>query len=40
MDNGKDLKGTKVDVAVNAIVGGLVKNGYFDSISSAILISV
>lgn len=40
MDNGKDLKGTKLDVAVNAIVGGLVKNGYFDSISSAILISV
>ena len=40
MSGGKDLKGAKLDVAVNAIVGGLVKNGYFDSISSAILISV
>lgn len=40
MGGGKDLKGTKLDVAVNAIVGGLVKNGYFDSLSSAILISV
>lgn len=40
MGDGKDLKGTKLDVAVNAIVGGLVKNGYFDSLSSAILISV
>jgi len=40
MDNGADLKGTKLDVAVNAIVGALVRNGYLDSISSAILISV
>ena len=40
MDGGADLKGTKVDVAVNAIVGALVREGYLDSISSAILISV
>lgn len=40
MDGGADLKGTKVDVAVNAIVGALVREGYMDSISSAILISV
>lgn len=40
MDGGDDLKGTKVDVAVNAIVGALVREGYLDSISSAILISV
>ena len=40
MNGGADLKGTKVDVAVNAIVGALVREGYMDSISSAILISV
>ena len=40
MGNGADLKGTKLDVAVNAIVGSLLRNGYLDSISSAILISV
>lgn len=40
MGDGADLKGTKLDVAVNAIVGALVSNGYLDSISSAIMISV
>ncbi len=40
MGGGQDLKGTKLDVAVNAIVGSLLRNGYLDSISSAILISV
>ena len=40
MNSGADLEGTKLDVAVNAIVGALVRNGYLDSISSAILISV
>ena len=40
MSNGTDLKGAKLDVAVNAIVGSLVRNGYLDSISSAIMISV
>ncbi|MCI8303130.1 MAG: hypothetical protein HFF52_00725 [Lawsonibacter sp.] len=40
MGGGDDLKGTKLDVAVNAIVGALVQAGYMDSISSAILISV
>ena len=40
MNGGADLKGTKLDVAVNAIVGALVREGYLDSISSAILISV
>ena len=40
MGGGDDLKGTKLDVAVNAIVGALVREGYMDSISSAILISV
>ena len=37
---GADLKGAKLDVAVNAIVGSLVRNGYLSSISSAIMISV
>ena len=40
MGNGADLKGAKLAVAVNAIVGSLVRNGYLNSISSAIMISV
>ena len=40
MGEGADLKGAKLEVAVNAIVGSLVRNGYLDSISSAIMISV
>ena len=40
MDGGNDLKGAKLDVAVNAIVGALVRNGYLDNLDSAILISV
>ena len=40
MGDGEDLKGAKLDVAVNAIVGSLVCNGYLESISSAIMISV
>ena len=40
MGDGTDLKGAKLDVAVNAIVGSLVRNGYLSSISSAIMISV
>ena len=37
---GMDLKGTQLNVAVNAIVGSLLQHGYLDKISSAILISV
>ena len=40
MGDGADLKGAKLDVAVNASVGSLVRNGYLNSISSAIMISV
>lgn len=40
MNNGKDLEGAKLDVAVNAIVGTLLRHGYLEDISSAILISV
>ena len=40
MGGGADLKGTKLDVAVNALIGAMVRIGYLDDISSAILISV
>ena len=40
MDDGKDLKGVDLGVAVNALIGALVRNGYLDSVSSSILISV
>lgn len=40
MGGGADLKGAKLKVGVNAIVGALVGHGYLDSISSAILLSV
>ena len=40
MDGGRALKGTKLDVAVNAVVGALVRHGYLDQLSSSILISV
>ena len=40
MNGGADLKGAKLNVAVNAIVGAIVRAGYLDRLSSAILISV
>ncbi len=40
MNGGADLEGAKLNVAVNAIVGAIVRAGYLDSLSSAILISV
>ncbi len=40
MNGGADLEGSKLNVAVNAIVGAIVRAGYLDSLSSAILISV
>lgn len=40
MDGGDDLVGAKLRVAVNAIVGSLLRCGYLESISSAIMISV
>ena len=40
MNDGKDLEGAKLTVAVNAIVGALVRHGYLDGLSSAILVSV
>lgn len=40
MGGGADLKGAKLEVAVNAVVGALVSSGYLDRLSSAIMISV
>ena len=40
MGDGADLKGAKLDVAVNAIVGGRVRDGGLNSIAAAIMISV
>ena len=40
MGGGADLKGAKLEVAVNAVVGALVSSGYLDSLSTAIMISV
>lgn len=40
MGGGADLKGAKLEVAVNAVVGALVSSGYLDSLASAIMISV
>ena len=37
---GMDLKGTNLDVAVNAIVGSLLKHGYVDELANSILVSV
>ena len=38
--DGMDLAGTDLNVAVNAIIGSLVKNGYVDALANSILISV
>lgn len=38
--DGMDLKGTDLHVAVNALIGSMVKNGYIDDIRNSILVSV
>ena len=38
--DGMDLRGVKLDVAMNAIVGSLLKNGYVDELANSILITV
>lgn len=35
-----DLKGVDLDVAVNAIIGSMLKNGYIDELKNSVLISV
>ena len=37
---GMDLEGTPLNVALNAIVGSLLKNGYVDELANSILITV
>ena len=38
--DGMDLKGTDWNVAVNALIGSLVKHGYIDELSNSVLITV
>ena len=38
--DGMDLTGAKVDVAMNAIVGSMLTNGYVDELANSILITV
>ena len=38
--NGMDLKSVDLEVAVNALIGSMVKNGYLSEIKNSILISV
>lgn len=38
--DGMDLKNTDLDVAVNALIGSMVKNGYISELRNSILISV
>lgn len=37
---GMDLKGSDINVAINALIGSMVKNGYIDELANSILISV
>ena len=37
---GMDLKGSDINVAVNALIGSMVRNGYIDELANSILISV
>lgn len=37
---GMDLKNTDIDVAVNAIIGSMLKNGYISELQNSILVSV
>ena len=38
--DGMDLKGVQLDVAVNALIGSMIKNGYIDEACNSILVSV
>jgi len=37
---GMDLKGVQLDVAVNALIGSLLRNGYINELANSILVSV
>lgn len=38
--DGMDLKGADLHVAVNALIGSMVKNGYIDEVRNSVLVSV
>ena len=38
--DGMDLKGTKLNVAINALIGSMVKNGYLSDLANSVLVSV
>lgn len=38
--DGMELKGVDLDVAVNAVIGSMVKHGYLDDLDNAILVTV
>ena len=38
--DGMDLKGTNLDVAVNALIGSMLKNGYLTELQNSILVTV
>ena len=38
--DGMDLRDTDLDVAVNALIGSMMKNGYIDELKNSILVSV
>lgn len=38
--DGMDLKGAKLDVAINAIIGSMVRNGYISDLHNSILVTV
>lgn len=38
--DGMELKGTDLKVAVNALIGSMVKNGYIDQLANSVLVSV
>ncbi|MGN8897680.1 anti-sigma-I factor RsgI family protein [Flavonifractor sp. HCP28S3_F3] len=38
--DGMDLRGTDLNVAINAIVGSLLKHGYVDELANSVLVSV
>ena len=37
---GMDIAGSDINVAINALIGSMVKNGYIDELANSILISV
>ncbi len=38
--DGMDLKNVRMDIAVNAVIGSMVRHGYFDELENAVLVTV